>query len=70
MSKTPDGKTHRYSRGKIYQAEEEWDGKRWRRYYGFVGSHTIAKVAADEITITDFRYAARNAGTRAPKREP
>ncbi|MBC7807788.1 MAG: hypothetical protein H7145_16770, partial [Akkermansiaceae bacterium] len=70
VSKNPDGKTRRYSRGKIYQAEEEWDGKRWRRYYGFVGTHTIAKVAADEITITDFRYTVRNAGTPVPKREP
>lgn len=55
-SKTADGKKHRYSRGKIYQAEEEWDGTQWRRYYGFVGTHTITKVPADQVTITDYRY--------------
>lgn len=59
VSRTADGKTRRYSIGKIYQAEEVWDGDRWRRNYGFVGTHTITKVSAEEVQITDFRYLSR-----------
>ncbi len=37
--------------GLIWQAEEIQLGRKWRRYYGFVGNHVIAKVPAEEIDI-------------------
>jgi hypothetical protein len=36
-------------RGVVWQAEELRSGNGWRRYYGFVGRHCIAKVPAEEI---------------------
>jgi hypothetical protein len=39
--------------GYIWQAEEVLVGGKWRRYYGFAGSHIIAKVPAEEIEILD-----------------
>jgi hypothetical protein len=39
--------------GLIWQAEEVFVGGKWRRYYGFVGYHVIAKVPAEEIEILD-----------------
>jgi hypothetical protein len=37
------------NQGFVWQAEEiQVDGK-WKRYYGFVGAHAVAKVAAEEI---------------------
>ncbi|MCI0683291.1 MAG: hypothetical protein L0Y71_14405 [Gemmataceae bacterium] len=35
--------------GFVWQAEETWQDGRWRRYFGFVGSGQVAKVAAEEI---------------------
>ncbi len=35
--------------GRVWQAEEVREGDRWRRYYGFVGRHALARVAAEEI---------------------
>jgi hypothetical protein len=35
--------------GKVYQAEEVFKGGQWRRYFGFVGSHRVARVPAGEI---------------------
>jgi hypothetical protein len=41
--------------GFVWQAEEiQVDGK-WERYYGFVGSHVIAKVPAKEIEFVKSR---------------
>lgn len=39
--------------GRVWQAEEVFEGGRWRRYYGFVGNHVVAKVPAEEIEIVD-----------------
>lgn len=36
-------------KGEIWQAEEVLIDGRWQRFYGFVGSHIIAKVPAAEI---------------------
>lgn len=54
-----DGKTVPWSRGYIWQAEEIYDGRKWVRYYGYVGPHSLAKVPASEIQITDYRAAAQ-----------
>jgi hypothetical protein len=35
--------------GRIWQAEEVFEAGKWRRYYGFVGSHRIERVPAEEI---------------------
>jgi hypothetical protein len=35
--------------GQVYQAEEVFKEGKWRRYYGFVGSHRVARVPAEEI---------------------
>jgi hypothetical protein len=35
--------------GRVWQAEEVLKDGKWRRYYGFTGSHRIARVAAEEI---------------------
>jgi hypothetical protein len=35
--------------GKVYQAEEVFTEGQWRRYYGFVGSHRVARVPASEV---------------------
>jgi hypothetical protein len=35
--------------GLVWQAEEVREGDRWRRYYGFVGRHDVAKVPAEQI---------------------
>lgn len=37
--------------GTIWQAEEVQENGKWRRYYGFVGHHTMARVPAEEIEI-------------------
>ena len=38
--------------GWIWQAEERLEGGQWKRYYGFVGRHIVAKVLAEEIELT------------------
>jgi hypothetical protein len=44
--------------GLIWQAEESLINGKWRRYYGFVGNHVVAKVPAEEIEIlTQFSLA-------------
>ena len=40
-------------RGWIWQAEERMEGGKWKRYYGFVGRHIVAKVPADEIELAN-----------------
>jgi len=35
--------------GLVWQAEEVWQKGQWRRFYGFVGPHDIARVPADQI---------------------
>jgi hypothetical protein len=37
------------NRGRLWQAEEVQIDGRWRRYYGFVSAHGIAKVSAEEL---------------------
>ena len=37
--------------GWIWQAEERMEGGQWKRYYGFVGRHVVAKVPAGEIEL-------------------
>ena len=37
--------------GFIWQAEEVQEGDQWKRYYGFVGRHSICKVPAEEIEL-------------------
>ena len=37
--------------GEIWQAEEIVEGGKLHRYYGFIGSHEVAKVPASEIEI-------------------
>jgi hypothetical protein len=39
--------------GTVWQAEEVLIGGTWHRFYGFVGSHIIAKVPAEEIEIIE-----------------
>jgi hypothetical protein len=39
--------------GLIWQAEEVLVDGTWRRYYGFVGNHVIAKAPAEEIDVLD-----------------
>ncbi|MGO9108418.1 MAG: hypothetical protein ACLP9L_04220 [Thermoguttaceae bacterium] len=39
--------------GYIWQAEEVLVDGKWHRFYGFVGTHIIAKVPAEEIQILD-----------------
>ena len=36
-------------RGTVWQVEELRDGDAWRRYYGFVGRHSIGRAPAEEI---------------------
>jgi hypothetical protein len=43
--------------GWVWQAEEAQVNGRWRRYYGFVGPHEVAKVPAEEIEFPTERYA-------------
>jgi hypothetical protein len=38
--------------GRVVQAEEVRQGGVWRRYYGFVGSHRVARVPAEEIEFS------------------
>ena len=49
--------------GCLWQAEERSEGAKWKRYYGFVGSHIVAKVPAEEIELTD---PSRHAAQRRP----
>ncbi len=39
--------------GLIWQAEEVSSDGRWKRYYGFVGRHIIAKVPEEEIELLE-----------------
>lgn len=39
--------------GNVWQAEEIDLNGTWRRYYGFVGNHVIARVLADQIELID-----------------
>ncbi len=39
------------NKGYVWQAEEILQNGKWERYYGFVGHHVIAKVAADQIEL-------------------
>jgi hypothetical protein len=36
-------------KGRVYQAEEVYKDGRWKRYYGFVGPHHVARVPADDL---------------------
>jgi len=38
-------------RGLVWQAEEVQQNGTWRRYYGFVANHIIAKVPAEEVQL-------------------
>jgi hypothetical protein len=38
-------------RGWVWQAEEKLEGGQWKRYYGFVGHHVVARVPAEEIEL-------------------
>jgi hypothetical protein len=38
-----------FRRGLVWQAEEIREGGRWRRHYGFMGRHVLARVAAEEM---------------------
>jgi hypothetical protein len=60
-----DGKRIPWSRGYIWQAEEVFDGRNWVRYYGYVGPHSVVKVPASQIQITDYR-ATRNTQAATP----
>jgi hypothetical protein len=48
--------------GAVWQAEELRSGETWRRYYGFVGRHCIAKVPAEQIDFPWDRDFARPLG--------
>src|SRR5262249_19620108 len=48
--------------GLIWQAEEVMIGGKWRRYYGFIGNHIIAKVPAEEIELIEHFSAAHPRG--------
>jgi hypothetical protein len=37
--------------GLVWQAEEDFEGGKWKRYYGFVGKHVIAQVPAEDIEL-------------------
>ncbi|MGP0064527.1 MAG: hypothetical protein ACLQGP_13130 [Isosphaeraceae bacterium] len=66
--------------GRVWQAEEVREGDRWRCYYGFVGRHALARVAAEEIefvtpwqqgwsllsTDLDARIVVKDAATAGP----
>src|SRR5262249_4083833 len=39
--------------GHVWQAEEVLKDGKWQRYYGFVGSHRVARVTAAEIEFPD-----------------
>ena len=39
--------------GWLWQAEERREGGKWKRYYGFVGRHIVAKVPAEEIELAN-----------------
>ena len=48
---------HQYEQeGQIWQAEEVREGNHWERYFGFVGSHVIARVPAAQIEFGDGRF--------------
>lgn len=40
--------------GMIWQAEEVFEMGRWRRFYGFVGQHEIARVPAEEVELLPY----------------
>lgn len=40
---------HYAQHGLVWQAEEVREGDRWRRYFGFVGHHVIARLPAEEV---------------------
>src|SRR5262249_14125149 len=62
-----DGKKVPWSRGLIGQAEEVFDGKNWVRYYGYVGPHSVVRVPAGEIQITDYRATRKAQATASGK---
>jgi len=39
--------------GLVWQAEEALQGGRWRRYYGFVARHALARVPAEEVEFPE-----------------
>ena len=51
LDKLPEERFDR--EGLIWQAEEVLQDGRWRRYYGFVGNHIIAKVPAEESELLE-----------------
>ena len=42
--------------GKVWQAEEILRDGRWRRYYGFVGPHVVARIPAEEVDFYDYAF--------------
>jgi len=44
--------------GRLCQAEEVHVGGKWKRYYGFIGRHSIAQVPAEEIDFSRSWYSA------------
>jgi len=45
----PRGQIEMLQGGNVWQAEEAPEGGGWRRYYGFVGRHALARVPAEEV---------------------
>ena len=45
----------RLQEGTVWQAEEAREDGKWRRYYGFVGPHVVARVPAEEIEFLPAR---------------
>jgi hypothetical protein len=42
--------------GRVWQAEEVRVGDRWKRFFGFVGAHTVRRAPADEIRLYEPPY--------------
>lgn len=47
--KRPRGQVEMLQGGTVWQAEEVRENGKWRRYFGFVGPHVMARVPAEEI---------------------
>jgi hypothetical protein len=60
---SPDGGSqthHDFDRsGRVWQAEEVRVGDRWKRYFGFVGTHTVGRAPAEEIRFYAGPYDSR-----------
>jgi hypothetical protein len=56
--------------GYVWQAEEVFEGGKWKRYYGFVGHHVVEKVAAEEIEIVGGGGATTRGAATAPTALP